>query len=63
MQDTDDSSGPRFEIDNITEFLAYLRENDTYDYCAHGRLWTRCWSCGHYESHKDDIGTENESVE
>jgi hypothetical protein len=55
LRDPDESAGPRFEIDNVAEFIAFLIENDAYDICDHERLWTRCWECGHFEDYLDDV--------
>ena len=41
-------------VHTVADFLAYIHAFDRFNHCAHGKLWTRCWSCGHFEDCLDD---------
>jgi hypothetical protein len=51
------------DVHTVGDFVGYLAAYDPHNICAHGRQWTRCWSCGHYEDHLDDVDTFNDSVD
>jgi hypothetical protein len=42
------------DVNTVADFLIYLAAYDHQHFCAHGRMWTRCWECGHFEDYLGD---------